>query len=186
LQQWTTASGGNGHYYEAVSQATAISWTNASNAATAAGGYLATITSSAENDFVANSVINSQAFWFQSANNHGPWIGGFQPAGSTEPAGGWTWVDQTGAATAEPFTFTNWAAGQPSNDSGIEDSLNYFKSGTGLSNTWNDEANSNTFVRSFVIEFNSNPAPEPSGIAVVGIASVFTLGRRVRQSRACI
>lgn len=73
------------------------------------------------------------------------------------------------------------AAGQPSNDSGIEDSLSLFHSGTGTADTWNDEANSNTFVKSYVIEYNSAPTPEP-GMALAGVlAGVGLLMRRKRM-----
>jgi hypothetical protein len=47
--QWTVGSGGNDHYYDAVSAPAGISWSQALVAAFSAGGYLATITSSAEN-----------------------------------------------------------------------------------------------------------------------------------------
>src|SRR4051812_25667561 len=58
--QWTTAEGGNGDYYELVlpdSSANSYSWTEARQAAdsmTYQGlqGYLATVTSQAENDFL--------------------------------------------------------------------------------------------------------------------------------------
>jgi len=180
--QWTTASGGNGHYYQVVGLAAPISWSDANTAATAAGGYLATITSANENTFVFN-LTNSPAYWDQSVNDHGPWLGGFQPSGSQEPAGGWQWVTQPGAGSPEPFSYTNWAAGQPSNDNGIEDSLNFFHSGTGTADTWNDEANSNTFVKSYVIEYNSAPTPEP-GTALAGVlVGVGLLMRRRRVAR---
>jgi len=180
--QWTTASGGNGHYYQVVGLAAPISWSDANTAATQAGGYLATITSANENTFVFN-LTNSPAYWDQSVNDHGPWLGGFQPSGSQEPAGGWQWVTQPGAGSPEPFSYTNWAAGQPSNDNGIEDSLNFFHSGTGTADTWNDEANSNTFVKSYVIEYNSAPTPEP-GTALAGVLmGAGLLMRRRRVAR---
>src|SRR5436190_21444639 len=49
--QWTTAAGGNGHYYQVVSVTNGISWQQARNAAASMGGYLATVTSAEENDF---------------------------------------------------------------------------------------------------------------------------------------
>lgn len=179
--QWTTASGGNGHYYQVVGLSSPISWSDANTAATQAGGYLATITSASENTFVFN-LTNSSAYWDQSVNDHGPWIGGFQPAGSPEPAGGWQWVTETGASSPEPFVYTNWAVNQPSNDNGIEDSLNYFNPGTGTAPTWNDEANSNTFVKSYVIEYNSAPTPEPS--SALACICVMGAGLILRRRRA--
>src|SRR5437016_580806 len=87
---WPVAAGGNGHIYEAVAVSGSIGWPQASAAAVAAGGYLATVTSPSENAFVF-SLINHPAFWVPNSN-HGPWLGGQQKPGSAEPAGGWTWV----------------------------------------------------------------------------------------------
>ena len=49
----------NGHFYDVVSVPGTISWEDANAAAIAAGGYLATITSQAENDFVFLLVNNA-------------------------------------------------------------------------------------------------------------------------------
>jgi len=56
LIQWS----GNGHWYEAIPAS--IAWTDAKAAAEAKGGYLATITSAAENTFVAGIVASSE-YW---------------------------------------------------------------------------------------------------------------------------
>ena len=56
--QW----GGNGHWYEPVAVGEFISWDDANQAATDAGGYLVTITSAEENDFVF-SLIDSDEYW---------------------------------------------------------------------------------------------------------------------------
>jgi hypothetical protein len=177
LQQWTAASGGNDHYYQAHASTATITWTDANNAAAAQGGYLATITSAAENTFVFN-LVNDQTYWFQSANNHGPWIGGFQPPGSPEPAGNFQWVLQPGASVAEPFSYTNWTTGEPSNDGGTEDRIDLFKNGTGRAATWNDAPDSNTFVRSYVVEFNT---PEPSAASLALLIGFAVTGRRKRK-----
>jgi hypothetical protein len=177
--QWSTASGGNGHYYQAVGLSNPISWYEASALANQAGGYLATITPDAENTFVSN-LIDDPAYWHQTANDHGPWIGGFQPAESAEPAGGWQWVTEPGASAPEPFVYTSWAANQPSNDNGVEDSLDFFNYGTGPAATWNDESNSNSYVQSYVIEYNSAPTPEPSSAAATLTLLAGVLLRRRR------
>src|ERR1041384_3193087 len=108
--QWTIASGGNGHLYRVVAKPNLISWDTANAEASLSGGYLATITSPEENAFIF-SLIDNASFWTQSANDHGPWIGGFQPPGSTEPSGGWTWVTQPGAGSPEAFSYFNWEVG---------------------------------------------------------------------------
>jgi Lectin C-type domain len=105
---WPIAAGGSGHIYEPVAVPATITWSDASHAALAAGGHLATITSAAENLFVFG-LINSPPFWEPIFNYRGPWLGCHQKSGFPEPDGGWTW------ATGESFTYTNWLPGQPDN-----------------------------------------------------------------------
>jgi len=52
----------NGHRYEPVGVGSFITWDEAHQAATDAGGYLVTITSAEENDFVF-SLIDFDEFW---------------------------------------------------------------------------------------------------------------------------
>src|SRR4051794_7440173 len=87
---WPVASGGNGHTFRVVAKSGLISWDAANTEALAAGGYLATITSAAENNFVF-TLIDDPTYWVQTINGHGPWIGGYQVPNSSEPAGGFTW-----------------------------------------------------------------------------------------------
>src|SRR6266478_4337030 len=98
MTNWPKRAGGNGHFYEAVATS-GIVWSNASAAATNRGGYLATITSAQENQLVFGLIQGNTNLWTRrpSTDSWGPWIGGVQPPGSPEPAGGWTWV------TGEPF-----------------------------------------------------------------------------------
>lgn len=93
----------NGHWYQAVRVGGAITWDDAKAAAqslTYAGypGHLVTITSAAESDFVARSVVTA----FPASDQW--WLGGFQDTSApdyVEPAGGWRWV------TGEPWSYTN-------------------------------------------------------------------------------
>jgi len=152
---WPVTSGGNGHYYEAVAAPGGITWSNANYVATTRGGYLATLTSSAENAFAFASVEKDTAYWYrepQSGNWFGPWLGGVQPDGSSEPEGGWKWV------TGEPFSYRNWSPYQPNNSGGNENRLQMGGGLTSPVGTWNDvnEANS-TFAPSFIIEYDSDP-----------------------------
>lgn len=41
-----------------------------------------------------NLVKDDKKFWhLDSYNNYlGPWLGGYQRSGSSEPNGGWTWI----------------------------------------------------------------------------------------------
>jgi len=131
--QWTSAEGGNGHWYAVVSAS--LTWIGARAAAEKLGGHLATITSDAENTFVLN-LVNSDGFW----SNGGPWLGGYQMNDTEGPAGNWHWV------TGEAFSYTKWGPGEPNNVGG-EDYL-HFANRSGL---WNDIANNNMSI-AYVIE----------------------------------
>lgn len=103
-----TLPDGSQHWYEAVHLPQGgVNWVQAKSLAEQAGGTLATIHSQAENDFVF-SLVADKKFWFTWDHTHnyvmnGPFLGGYQPAGSAEPKGGWAWV------TGEPWTYENWA-----------------------------------------------------------------------------
>ncbi len=129
IVQWMVAAGGNDHFYQGVCTCTAcdgsdgLTWTDAKAAAEAMGGYLATITSSAENDF-AFTVIDTAGFWYANPFNCsiGPWLGAFQPNPSDGGNDGatWDWV------TGEPFVYTNWASGEPNNSGNVESLLEFY------------------------------------------------------------
>jgi hypothetical protein len=147
LVQWPIAQNGNDHFYEVVPAIGGISWSNASAAATNRGGYLATITSSNENEFVFGLASQNTNIWYAG---YGPWLGGVQSAGSAEPNGGWSWV------TGEPFIFQNWASGQPNNNAG-EDRI-HFGGLPAISSAWNDLGQNNTnYSRGYVVEYAQHP-----------------------------
>lgn len=111
-----TNSDGNTHYYEVVYLPSGnMNWFQAAYLAEDAGGYLASITSEEENSFIFNMVNDTKYFWKfpkyiegRSLYNHyeisiGPFLGGYQPEGSAEPAGGWTWI------SGEEMNYKNWA-----------------------------------------------------------------------------
>jgi len=69
---------GSIHYYDAISTPNGLNWNFAWDSALGHGGYLATITSQAENDFVFK-LVDSSRYWYQrpgSGRLAGPWIGG--------------------------------------------------------------------------------------------------------------
>ena len=138
--QWRVEDGGNGHWYQLVVGAgEPLAWEFARDRAVAAGGYLATLVTAAENDF-AFSVSQFSDGWQVTSGSPtycvGPWLGGYQPRGSTEPLGGWRWV------TDEPWSWTNWwaPAHEPNNGcGGGEDYLQWLGQGTANpSSWWND------------------------------------------------
>lgn len=103
-----TLPDGRTHWYEVVFLPQGgVNWVQAKSLAEQAGGYLVTLHSKAENDFVF-SLIADEKYWFKWGFTHnfvmnGPFLGGFQPVGSAEPKGGWRWV------TDEPWSYENWA-----------------------------------------------------------------------------
>ncbi len=102
--QWRVEDGGNGHWYSlAVS---GLPFPAARAHAESVGGHLVTITSAAEQSFVANSIANQVSFL-------NAWMGLLQDNNAFEPAGGWRWV--TGEALQG---YSNWWSGvqQPDNN----------------------------------------------------------------------
>src|SRR5215216_4699575 len=69
-----------------------------------------------------------------NGDSWGPWLGGLQPPGSIEPAGGWMWH------TGEPFSFLGWNTGEPNNNAGNEDRIDLFGYRAPLGDLWNDKA----------------------------------------------
>jgi VCBS repeat-containing protein len=96
--------GPDNHLYKYVASAL-INWSSSNSAAIAAGGYLATIGSADENDFVFSLLGEERA-----------WLGG----SDAETEGSWKWLGGPDAGTAFWISgavgaFTAWAPGQPDN-----------------------------------------------------------------------
>jgi hypothetical protein len=154
--QWPTTAGGNGHYYQSFLVPSGISWSDAKTAAEAAGGYLASITSSEENLFVS-SLVNDDRYWHSTGGyGVGPWLGAFQPTGSPEPAGNWQW------SSGEPFVYSNWLPGQPNNNGGNENFAHYAAQGAAQGAQWNDISNvppSSWYIKGYLVESATASGP---------------------------
>ncbi len=163
IMTWETALGGNGNTYQVVRGV--YDWDTASALAASAGGHLATITSGAENLFITSLVESDPDTIVLDL-----WIGGLQPVGSAEPAGGWSWM------TGEPFNFSNWAPGTP-DDFGVgEDRIDIVRANYGLNANgvfW-DDVHSSSGIAGYVVEFEATPVPEPTECA--GLASLALIG----------
>ena len=72
---------------------------------------------------MGGTLITAAIFSPPGNPNFGPWLGGFQPAGSVEPGGGWEWLNNEGGFGVEDMgAYTNWhppnsngAVGEPNN-----------------------------------------------------------------------
>ncbi|MBP7049777.1 MAG: discoidin domain-containing protein [Phycisphaerae bacterium] len=164
---WPVEEAGNDHTYQGVPVGERITWTSAEQAATLAGGYLATITLPQENDVVFG--VSISLFVQAMGNEYGPWLGGYQLPGAQEPAGGWVWV------TGEPFEYTAWARGEPSQTAGAlnEDRIHYLGH-EGPEPLWNDQANSEGFgPMSYLVEYDPVTL-EAENAAVVPVGQTET------------
>lgn len=144
---WSVNDGGNGNGYEVIMVDDGISWQDARDAADAAGGHLATLTSQGENDFVFN-LINDELWWNElnvlGQQAIGPWIGGFK---TTNTLNGWQWV------TGEEWNYENWDTGEPNRSD--QDYVHFIARGSEIDDVWNNRvANNNRDpVIAYIIEF---------------------------------
>jgi hypothetical protein len=171
--EWTVASGGNGHFYEYFGEPLSApnDWADQQAKAVDLGGYLVTITSEAENRFISTTLGVGSLGGCTCV-----WLGGFQNLDSpsySEPSGGWEWV------TGEPWSYTNWAAGEPNNSGAgsTENHLTSWFSPDPTNITWNDHYPNGS--GRYLVEWDTNPVPEPSTALLVGIG-LLVLGRRKR------
>src|SRR5512143_2696763 len=141
---------GSIHYFHALSTPGGLNWNFAWDSALGHGGYLATITSQAENDFVFG-LVDSSIYWHLRPNRRlaGPWLGGTQDFGSHEPDSGWHWV------TGESMDYVNWSPGQPDNN-GNANALHFGESAFVRVPTWDDASAIDDSIRGFVRELSAD------------------------------
>ncbi len=168
--QWAS----NGHYYEVIWAHASITWNQAKNLAGSLShlgqtGYLATITSAAEQTFVDG--VNA-AFAASSSHHHGTYVQAWLGGNDIAQEGTWTWN------TGEAFSYTNWAGGEPNNYYG-EDHLLGWWSG----NRWNDCDGTCNGVQKFVVEYNSAPSQVPVPASLPLALGAFGLAGLIARRR---
>jgi hypothetical protein len=167
--QWRAEDGGNGHWYELVVSPTVLTFYDAEAAAEARDGYLVTVTSQAETNFIVAALGGN--------NIKCAWLGAYQdrtdPAYS-EPAGGWKWI------TGELWSYTDWCpvSGEPNNVGGHEEWANFhgdFSTGVWCDITWNQP---NQFK--YVME---RSVPEPGSMLMLLTGAVGLLAYAWRRTK---
>jgi tetratricopeptide (TPR) repeat protein len=138
--QWSQ----NGHWYARVEvpQSRQVTWREAKALAERMGGYLATITSPAENDYIVTTLGAESVRYC--------WLGGYKNGSSRSSRGeGWAWL------TAERWTFAKWAPGEPNGWGGPEQGLQFASNGP--PGSWNDHPAVGQLMHGFIVEWNQRP-----------------------------
>ena len=175
---------GSGNYYEFVSNI-GISWSNASTAAAgmshlSIAGHLATVTSAAENTFLA-SLISSPSGSFDGA-----WLGG-----ESDSSNNWQWA--VGPDSGQSFSYTNWGGIEPNNfPSNVYMNIGALTSGIAFGQ-WADASNGISTgstgadpVTGFFVEYEVNAVPLPATLPLFASAlgGLGLLGwRRKRKTK---
>ncbi len=172
------SAGGDASYYAATGSfykfvPGSISWTTARAAANSSylngmQGYLATVTSADEFDFIKSKTGGTEA-----------WLGGTDQ----DVEGEWRWIDDPGVpadesgvlfwlgraanyaipGSAQNGMYTAWNTGEP-NDAGNEDALQIISSGS-----WNDLPVTGYSIGGYVIEYT--PSASSGSLATLNISS---------------
>lgn len=187
LVQWTTASGGNGHWYRYLSPVSIFepfSFATAQSAAEASTynglqGYLATITSQAEQDFINGAF--SYLFGFGGTGT--AWLG----ASDAATEGEWRWLG--GPEAGQLVSYTNWRPGHPVAAAGFE---NYdllalsIIGGNPTTYGWVSVEQSGGAL-GYIIEYGNGPVttvpePGPHGLLAAGLAAFGWMQHRRRAT----
>lgn len=135
-----------GHHYQRVDETVGMSWWTAhddANRRTYRGcpGYLATVTSAAENSWIINNLGGANLL----ANK---WMGGIQSSNASSKSSGWFWI------TGEFFSNPLWNGGEPNDRGGTNE--RHLEWDEGDSGKWNDEGHSIDENTGYIVEFDTS------------------------------
>lgn len=161
----------NNHVYEVV--ASTASWTDAKNAALlktvpklgggTCPGYLATITSPEENDFVYGKVREASWLGGSDATTEGSWYWVTDPDISSTKFWQGTGSSSGGAATNSMYT--NWnGAGEPNNSGSNEDAIQMLSSGL-----WNDLPDTGSTLTKYIVEYGSTSCTPEAAVSTAAV-----------------
>lgn len=190
--QWTAAAGGNDHWYEYVTTGSIFSGVDFDTARSAAlssthqglQGYLATVTSAAEQAFIESAGF---PFLYGFGGTSSAWLGGSDAA----VEGTWRWLD--GPEAGQAMGYSKWLPGQPVHAPGFED---YDLLALHIGNTtvgappnygWSSFYPGNRAL-GYLVEYGTasggstgpNPVPEPPVPLLVACALLAAAWRRRR------
>jgi hypothetical protein len=139
----------NGHIYEVISHGSSLSWDDANPLASAltkngSNGYLATITTQAENDYLLGKLSGDGWFGASDVGVEGDW------QWVTGPEAGTSFWLGLGDGAPVGGLFSNWSSGEP-NDSSGEDCAQFYSSGSG----WNDLPCDGPYLDYYVVEYGA-------------------------------
>lgn len=114
-----------------------------------AQGYLTTITSQAENDFVAARLTNAGWMGASDVASEGDW------KWVTGPESGTSFWSGTGTGGTVGGMYANWSGAEPNDSSSNEDCAQFLTGGSG---SWNDLPCTVTTLPGYVVEFGTTGA----------------------------
>ncbi|MCL3781547.1 hypothetical protein EMN47_14240 [Prolixibacteraceae bacterium JC049] len=158
------AFSGNGHFYEYI--VGAEKWDDAKTKAENKSyfgmqGYLATITSATENNFIKQKLAGNGWIGCSDLNNEGTW------KWVTGPEAGTTFWANKKTVSGQ---YSNWEQGEPNEYNGEEDHGHIYSS-TGK---WNDYKYNNGSIHGYIVEYGGTPGdPNLSSVTTSSIVNVI-------------